>query len=429
MTAKEFEGPELRQWLRRIEGMHPSDIELGLERVTAVQERLGLKRIATVQILVAGTNGKGSTVAMIEQVAVAGGLRVGSYTSPHITHYNERVKVQGVPLDDDRLVAAFEVVEAHRGDVPLTYFEFATLAAMQALAELDLDLCVLEVGLGGRLDAVNILDADLALVTSIGLDHTDWLGSNIELIAREKAGIMRSGSPVLLGETCPRSMHDFAHSLGVSRCAQIPDQFGFGELGFYSAELETEISSDALNTLDLPKNNVALAFEALVWLTKRLPDVFSPSPAHLCEWLAGVRVAGRLQNLGVEGVRVVLDVGHNPQAAAFLSSYLAKTRQAGQSVVAIFSALADKDVANVVSQLKDQVDDWYLLPLDAPRAMSRSQLIETLETLSQPMVWCASMDEALELALEKARQQGAMVLVFGSFLVVEQAHRVLISNE
>ena len=418
------ESEALREWLDRIELMHPSEIELGLQRIKTVAHRLELKRLATNQIVVAGTNGKGSTLGLIEQAARAGDYRVGSYTSPHLHFYNERIRINGQPVDDASLIAAFEAIDQARENIPLTYFEFGTLAAMLVLSSAELDVAVLEVGLGGRLDAVNIIDADLAIITSIGLDHTDWLGDDLDTIGREKAGIMRSGAPVLLGETCPPSVSQVAIETGADLW-RIHHDFGFKEGAFYSRSLSEPVALSALKTMTLPDNNLALALQASLWLYRKLGADGQVSVDRIWHAFGSFTLPGRMQCLSVRGVSAYLDVGHNPQAAEFLARSVASRRRPGQAVYAVYSSLKEKDARSVVMALSGQVNRWFAAPLDAPRAMQYAELDAALGSASESVLLYAQFEQALKEGLNQAVTDDALVLVFGSFKVVEKAHSLL----
>ncbi len=414
----------IEQWLAHIEGQHPQNIALGLERVREVATRMQLGRPAAHTLVVGGTNGKGSTVAFIEAIGRAAGYRVGTYTSPHLLRYNERVRIDGAEADDAALVEAFEAVEAARGDTPLTYFEYGTLAALWLFQREGLDLAVLEVGLGGRLDAVNIVDADVAVITTVDIDHRDWLGDDREAIGMEKAGIIRGWKPVVLGEIDPpSSVLRRAYLVGANAI-----RFGSD----YFAEPIDETSwrwRDVSTTLELPQPqlwapvqrvNAAAAIAALSASELEIPQ------AAWAEGIASATVAGRLQAFERDGVEILVDVGHNPQAARELAAALA-TRPASGRTLAVYAALADKDVHGVVQALQPRVDQWLLAGLDGEG--SRGQSAQALQARLQDTAAAAapmhdSVGQALQQALEQARA-GDRVLVFGSFHTVAAALHVL----
>ncbi|MEB1530647.1 bifunctional tetrahydrofolate synthase/dihydrofolate synthase [Xanthomonas sp. WHRI 7945] len=409
----------LPEWLAYIEQQHPQDIAMGLERVRAVAGRMRLTRPAKKVITVGGTNGKGSTVAFVEAIARAGGWAVGSYTSPHLLRYNERVRIGGEEAGDAQLVAGFEAVEAARGDTPLTYFEYGTLAALWLFEQADLDLAVLEVGLGGRLDAVNLVDADVAVITTVDIDHTDWLGADREAIGAEKAGIARPWKPLVLGEIDPpSSVLRRAYAIGANAIRAGSD--------FFHEPIDAEQWRwrDVGTTLELPspqlrapvqRANAATAIAALRALRKALPRT------AYAEGVAAAQLRGRLQPFVRDGVEVLVDVGHNPQAARELAAALQAQPRAG-STRAVFAALADKDAAGVVQALAGQVAAWYLAGLPGARGQSGAQLQARLAgtDAAAAATVADSVAQALQQALAQA-QPGDRVLVFGSFRTAADA--------
>lgn len=408
----------LAQWLEHQQRLHAQPIALGLDRVREVAARLGTGRPARRVITVAGTNGKGSTVAFIEAIARAAGLRVGTYISPHLVRYNERVRIDGREAEDAALIVAFEAVEAARGETPLTWFEFGTLAALWLFARAGLDVAVLEVGLGGRLDAVNLVDADIALLTTVDLDHMDWLGPTREHIGREKAGVFRSGRPALVGERePPASVLERAREIGARL-----ERRGFD----FDVDANAEGLSyrDAQGALRLPHprlsapaqfDNAALATRALRLLG--LPE------AAIAAGIASAAPRARLQR--IEGVpEIVLDVGHNPQAARQLAAWLDAHSQA---TVAVFAALADKDIEGVVAPLRHAIARWHLAGLDvAGRSQSAEALAARVRNAAPDadLHPHADVDAAIRAALADAATD-ARVLVFGSFHTVGEAFAAL----
>ena len=408
----------LADWLAYIEQQHPATIDMGLERVRTVATAMGLGQPAPHTVVVGGTNGKGSTVAFVEAIARAAGWKVGAYTSPHLLQYNERVRIDGEDASDAALVAAFNAIEDARGDTTLTYFEYGTLAALHLFAGAGLDLAVLEVGLGGRLDAVNIVDADVAIITTVDIDHADWLGEDREAIGVEKAGIIRGWKPVILGETDPpSSVLARAYLLGANAIRGGSDFFAdvidaqtwrWRDVGF-SIDL-------AMPTLRGPiqLRNAASAIAALRALDKPLPR------AAIVEGVAQARIRGRLQAFERDGVEVLVDVGHNPQAARELATSLKAAPRSGRTL-AVFAALQDKDAVGVVEALAERVDAWHLAGLDGARAQSAAALQSRLAgTAAATASTHASVAVALEQALAAA-QAGDRVLVFGSFHTAAQA--------
>ena len=420
---------DLSQWLEYIQRQHPESIELGLDRVREVATRLGLGRPAAQVITVAGTNGKGSTVAFIEAIAGAGGWKVGAYTSPHLLRYNERVRIEAEEVADDALVAAFAVVEAARGDTPLTYFEFGTLAALWLFQRASLDLVVLEVGLGGRLDAVNLVDADVAVVTTVDIDHTGWLGSDRESIGREKAGIARAWKPLVLGEVDPpSSVLRHAYAIGANAIRLGSDFFHepVDAAHWRWREVGAELRLPAPRLAAPPQRaNASTAIAALRALPRALPE------AAFAQGVATATLPGRLQCLQRDGVEIVLDVAHNPQAARELAAWL--RRRPPAPTVAVFAALADKDAAAMVQALDGQVGHWYLAGLEqAGRGQDVDSLAARLAgTAAAVAAGAGSGDarvaDALDRAIAAASPAGR-VLVFGSFHTVAEALQALRSG-
>ncbi|NIJ83730.1 dihydrofolate synthase/folylpolyglutamate synthase [Xanthomonas arboricola] len=413
----------LSDWLAYIEQQHPQNIAMGLERVREVAARLQIEAPARHVIVVGGTNGKGSTVAFIEAIAQAAGWKVGSYTSPHLLRYNERVRIDGNEAGDAQLVDAFAAVEAARGQTALTYFEYGTLAALWLLQRSGLDLAVLEIGLGGRLDAVNLIDSDVAVITTVDIDHTDWLGEDREAIGTEKAGIIRAWKPVVLGEIDPpSSVLRRAYQLGANAIRAGSDYF-FEPIEAQHSDAPQWRWRDVAVTLELPLPalqapvqlaNAAAAIAALQALPVELPD------AAWAQGVANARGAGRLQRSDIDGVQVLLDVGHNPQAARALADALGAQAHTG-STHAIYAALADKDVLGVVEAVAAQVDHWALAGLDGARGQSAQALQARLQGSAAAQAAChGDVAGALRAVLAQA-SPGDRVLVFGSFHTVADA--------
>jgi dihydrofolate synthase/folylpolyglutamate synthase len=409
---------DVAAWLEHQLRLHPKNIELGLQRVRPVADVLGVLRPAARVLTVAGTNGKGSTVAMLEAACLAAGLRCGAYTSPHIERYHERIRINGREVEDADLIAAFEAVEAARAGVSLTFFEFGTLAALWLFTRAELDVAVLEVGLGGRLDAVNLVDADIALLTTVDLDHMDWLGPTREHIGREKAGVFRGGRPALIGEREPPvSVIQHAQQIGARLERRGLD---------FDVETDAEGLSyrDAQGALRLPYprlsapaqlDNGALATRALRLLG--LPD------AAIAAGIARAAPRARLQR--IEGApEIVLDVGHNPQAARQLAAWLDAH---SKPTIAVFAALADKDIEGVVAPLQHAIASWHLAGLDvAGRSQSAEALAARVRRAAPgPTLHLhADVDAGLRAALAEAAID-ARVLVFGSFHTVGEAFACL----
>jgi dihydrofolate synthase/folylpolyglutamate synthase len=421
----------LGEWLARIEAGHPrgSDgIELGLERVTRVKAALGQRETCPV-ILVAGTNGKGSTCAMLERIFVNAGYRVGLYTSPHLLRYNERIRINLQSVDDAALCSAFAKVEAARGAVPLTYFEFGTLAAWEVFAAASLDVIILEVGLGGRLDATNAYQPSVSVVTTVDLDHMEFLGPDREAIGREKAGIFRADTPAVCGDLDPpQSVRDYAAALDTPLYLRGHD-FGYQRMDhqwlFWSRSL-SETSDEAhpgtlvrrggLAHPGLRGGNQLANAATVLQVVELLRDILPVAMKDIRQGLLEVELAGRFQVLPGRPT-IVLDVAHNPQAARVLSENLGNTGFHPRTW-AVFGMLADKDIDQVIAALQDRVTDWLPCTLEGGRAANSALLNDRL--LAAGCQVSASFDQpaaALRYAQEHCGEDDR-ILAFGSFLTV-----------
>ena len=404
----------LSDWLLRIQQQHPQAIAMGLERVRAVADLMGLApKPAPCVITVGGTNGKGSTVAFLEAIARAAGLRVGTYTSPHLWRFNERIRIDGAEAGDDAIVAAFERIDAARGDTPITYFEYATLAAFDLFERAGLDLAILEVGLGGRLDATNLVDADVAVITTVDLDHMEYLGPDRESIGAEKAGILRAGKIAVFGEKDPpSSVLRRAYALGTiairGHSDYLVDRFE-GHWVWREPGFELALPYPAL-AAPVQVDNAAAAVAALRAAPLAIAD------EAFARGVAEARVPGRLQRVG-DAPETVVDVAHNPQGARQLAAWLAANPK---PTVAVFSALGDKDIEGVVAALAAHITAWHLGAITD--AGPRSLAIEALDVRvraggAAAVVAHTGLDAALEAARVAAGESGR-VLVFGSFHTV-----------
>jgi dihydrofolate synthase/folylpolyglutamate synthase len=412
-------GPtSLAQWLELLESRHPLSIELGLDRVRRVWERMGAPRPARTLVTVAGTNGKGSTVAYICSMLQALGCSQGSYTSPHLFSYNERMQIQGVKPSDRELVNSFEKVEAALDGISLSYFEFGTLAAIDWLSNTFPDFAVLEVGLGGRLDAVNILDTDCAVITSIGIDHTEYLGTDRESIGFEKAGIMRSGALAICGDpNPPQSILDTADSVGARLLCGGTDF----SLTAQDSKLEFRQRGKHLVLSDVPMagahqlNNLAAALAAVLTVQ---PDAID-HPALLNTGVQAVNLPGRLQQWPGRP-EILLDVGHNPDAARAIAQTL--EARSFTSLVCVFGMLQDKRALEVAGILDSYVAAWYCAGLGGDRGQSGLDLSREVLKLGseKPILDFQNVAQAMEAAVKNMNETSG-ILVFGSFNTVEQA--------
>lgn len=401
----------LEDWLRWQESCHATAIDLGLERVRLVAAQMGLLRPVARIVTIAGTNGKGSCAAAVEALLVSGGHSCGVYTSPHVLRYNERVKIGGEFASDEDLCRAFARVDEARGDITLTYFEFGTLAALWLFAEHQLPFWVLEVGLGGRLDATNILDPDVAIITSIALDHMEWLGNDRESIGREKAGICRRGVPLVCADPAPpQSVLLVAEDL---ECPlyRLDRDFGYRETPAGTQFWGGDESAEPM-LVHLPKPSLAAAWQAV-----RLLNIVETHP----EVLASLYLPGRLQVVHLGARRVFLDVAHNPAAMVYLAD-----RLRGQKVVLVIAMMADKNLRASLAALNVITSAWYLATIpNLPRAASAAQLSEALPK-GTVAVTLDSVSEALEQALSTSSD--LPVLVTGSFYTVAEATLCLQRN-
>lgn len=391
----------LAAWLERLETFHPADIELGLERVSAVAAKLDCLQLPGTVVTVAGTNGKGTTVAALEALALQAGKTVATYTSPHLLAYNERVRINGVAVSDQILVDAFERVEIARASTALTYFEFGTLAALVIFKAAAPELFILEVGLGGRLDAVNIIDPDLAVITSISEDHQSWLGEDRETIGVEKAGILRESIPVILADPePPRSVLERIEALGCR------------------PSFHDSLAAAELPDWPLRRENLHAAWRVAEHLG------FAPDLARAGSVFEGIDLPGRLQRLSHEDLAVVVDVAHNEAAVAHLASYLEK--QVTGRRIALFAALSDKDIHAMIRSCCGHFAAWYLMDLPGvKRALPAAEMAAQMAGLvNSPLIQCRDP----EAALERARldcQPGDTLVIFGSFYTVAELLPIL----
>jgi dihydrofolate synthase/folylpolyglutamate synthase len=405
----------LAAWLTRLESLSAHEIVLGLERVEVLLDRLDLPPPGTV-LHVGGTNGKGSCVAMLESLLGAPDRRVGCYTSPHLCRYNERIRIDGEAADDAAIVAAFERVEAVRGDVPLTYFEYGTLAALVVFADRQVDVAILEVGMGGRLDAVNAVEPTAGLITNVALDHCDWLGKDIESIAAEKAGIMRTGKPIVYGDRAPPdAIRRRAAEVGAALQLAGRDYDWTVVDGRWDWR-RGAVRLDGLALPALPGTHQLANAAAVLALLDAAGYGTLLTNERVDTALGRLRLDGRMQVLAHDP-RWLLDIAHNAAAAGALAATLALLPRPGKTV-AIFGLLDDKDVAGVVQPLAAAVDEWIVVTAESPRARPASELAQQVAELTRaPTRVAASVDAALADA-DAAAAAGDRILVTGSFYVV-----------
>ncbi len=409
----------LQEWLNLLEARHPSEIDLGLSRIAKVAQALKLTRPASHTITVAGTNGKGSTVAVMEAILLDQGRRVGAYTSPHFLNYNERIRIDGEPVKDHLLCQTFAEIEAARGDISLSYFEFGTLAALLIFASVGLDVALLEVGLGGRLDAVNIVDADIGIITNIALDHENWLGDNREQIALEKAGIARANRPLICADSdMPATLLPQLKTLNANPYVLGSADFCFRNVG-ENITLKCTDKSGAHHVFsDLPLPHVPLpsalcAVQALLLLGEPITEQV------LQQVFSKTRLPGRLQGLRVREKNIILDVAHNPAAAQLLAHNLEALKRG--AIHALFSVMADKNIAGIVMPLCDLVEHWHIPELSATsRAAKPTDIVNIVQSCGPRGVECSTyknVEAAMEEALKQMQPEDTL-LGFGSFFTV-----------
>jgi len=409
----------LDDWLAHTSALHPATIEMVLDRVRDVWKRMDLAA-PPVTVTVGGTNGKGSTCAILERILIEAGYKAGLYTSPHIQRYNERVRIGGADADDATLAAGFDRVEAARGDTPLTYFEFGTLAAFAAFHEAKIEAAILEVGLGGRLDAVNVIDTDCAIVVSVDIDHVSYLGNTREAIGFEKAGIFRKGRPAIFGDTDPPATL-VSHAQEIGADLQVLGR----EFGFKRQDHQWDFlgRKGAKRALPIPAlrgawqlKNASCALAALDEVADRLPV----SLGEVKRGLTLVTLPGRMQVLPGRPT-IVLDVAHNPHAARSLAEGLGDMGFF-ENTYAVFAMLGDKDIGGVIDEMKGRVDRWYVSAPESERAAPAGTVRELLEARHLPARTFATVAAALETARREAGANDRIV-VFGSFYTVAEALR------
>lgn len=395
----------LSDWLSYIESQHPNNIELGLDRCSAVLDKLNYDRPKNDIFTISGTNGKGSTCTFLTHFLGMKGLSVGTFTSPHFVRFNERIAINGEPVSDDIICQAFAYIEEIRGNIALTYFEFNTLAAIYIFSNANLDYWVLEVGLGGRLDSVNMIDADVAAVTSISLDHIDWLGDSLDVIAQEKVGIARKGKLLISGvNNPPKSLAVRASEIGA-------DLKQKGEDFYYNLNPNNTWSwqgnGQSINDLPIPSLPVENAATVLAILSYCSFDL---EFEVLSKLMLDASLTGRYQTL-MTSPNVILDVAHNPEAAQELQR---RIKASNKQTVAVCGMLHDKDIEAVLTCLKDDFKQWYLADLEGPRGASSDQLSQYLNTSKQ----FKSVAEAFDAAIKEVGTDDINIIVFGSFVTV-----------
>jgi len=407
----------LAEWLSWQEQLNPKEIELGLDRISTVWSKMHPAALQCPVITVAGTNGKGSSVALLDAILHAAGYQTGCYTSPHFLRYNERIKINGDEVSDQLLCESFDRIDQSRNNLPLTYFEFSTLAALDLFIAAKLDVVILEVGLGGRLDAVNMIDADAALITTISMDHMDWLGDDLEQIGREKAGIMRCGKPAVFSGGTPQSVIDVADEMGAELYLVDRDyQYTTESRGHWHWQSEAKSYSELPQPALLgkfQKQNAA----AVIMLLNTLKDQLSISDEAIKAGLQEVRLTGRFQQ--IEGlVPTYVDVAHNPEAALALRDTLSN-QPADGPLYAVFSMLEGKEIETVVATMSPIIDHWFIAPLASNRGAPVEKLMAAVSLHTNKISSSVSTIDALTAAQQQIPSDGR-VIVFGSFFTVAE---------
>jgi dihydrofolate synthase / folylpolyglutamate synthase len=405
----------LAEWLNFLENWHTTTIDLGLERVRAVALRLNLLDLGTRVITVAGTNGKGSTVAALESCYVSAGFRTGVYTSPHILQFNERIKINKAPVTDACLVDAFEQIFSVCNDITLSYFEFVTLAALWIFKHANLDICILEVGLGGRLDAVNIIDNDVSVITTIDYDHQAYLGNTRDLIAYEKAGIFRKNKPVVIMETnIPETLLSHAKILNTPMYAYQKAYHAIEHGNVWDFHYGDIQMNDLALSPQIPISNLATALMAIQLLQEDLPV----TSAAIQMGLKNFFIVGRCHLLH-QLPDIYIDVAHNTQSVARFRAFLDNKKQT-KKCYAIFSALSDKPVTEMILPFIDYVDEWYIAPIFHPRALTMEQLIAAFSECTEKVPNTAhDLTQAFHNVLARINKHDIMI-VYGSFFTVAE---------
>jgi dihydrofolate synthase/folylpolyglutamate synthase len=421
MTQSHLKRKNLTEWLCYLESIHSVEIELGLKRIAAVAKHLNIAFPKSTVITVAGTNGKGTTCAFLENALLAQNLTCAVYSSPHIERFNERLRLNRCEVSDNALVSAFEIIESARGDITLTYYEYTTLAALLILMAEQPEVIILEVGLGGRLDATNLIDADIAVITTIDLDHQAFLGNTREAIGFEKAGIMRANKVVVVGDTNPpSSLITYANDIGAityAREQKFTVEQGHNDIWHWRSSYHV---FSALTLCQIPQDNVATAIMVLSVLADKLS--LSLDSAFINQVITQTKVAGRMEKFTLD-CDVILDVGHNPQAARYLAAQLQQLNY--PKVHAVLGMLADKDITNTIAPLLPEVAHWYIGTLDINRGCEAKKVLESTEIDPAKVNCFDNVSQAFKMAKKNAKATD-LILVFGSFYTVAEIRRLLV---
>jgi dihydrofolate synthase/folylpolyglutamate synthase len=406
----------LNSWLERIQSLGPKEIELGLERISPIYEKLIRPFIKSKTIVVGGTNGKGTTVEFLSQLLISKKRSVGTFTSPHLFNFNERIKVNGQAVPERYIINSFKLIEENKGSVQLTYFDFSTLAALLIFNEFKVDVMVLEIGLGGRLDPVNIVDSDIAILTNVELDHQDWLGNTREIIGKEKAAIFRSQKPVILGQhSIPESVLEKAIELQ-NQVYRVGGRFDYQVDGLqkkwsYSFSGQKAITFSQIHLNNLSVSSLSSALTAFCILEE---DVKIDIEAVLKK----TDLKGRCEL--IEN-RFLLDVSHNESSARYLSAFLERNFESDREISAVFGVMSDKDINSIIKPLLGRVKNWYATSPDIERSMDSNELSKLISLKSPSQVNQVKNVKEACLKAHEETGEGGLILIFGSFYTVAEA--------
>ena len=406
----------LNSWLEHIQSLGPKEIELGLERISPIYEKLIRPFIKSKTIVVGGTNGKGTTVEFLSQLLISKKRSVGTFTSPHLFNFNERIKVNGQAVPERYIINSFKLIEENKGSVQLTYFDFSTLAALLIFNEFKVDVMVLEIGLGGRLDPVNIVDSDIAILTNVELDHQDWLGNTREIIGKEKAAIFRSQKPVILGQhSIPESVLEKAIELQ-NQVYRVGGRFDYQVDGLqkkwsYSFSGQKAITFSQIHLNNLSVSSLSSALTAFCILEE---DVKIDIEAVLKK----TDLKGRCEL--IEN-RFLLDVSHNESSARYLSAFLERNFETDREISAVFGVMSDKDINSIIKPLLRRVKNWYATSPDIERSMDSNELSKLISLKSPSQVNQVKNVKEACLKAHEETGEGGLILIFGSFYTVAEA--------
>ena len=406
----------LDDWLKYIETLRPNEDEFSLERIRPIYEELIGKPVAKKIVIVGGTNGKGTTVEFLQELCKSQSISVGSYTSPHLFNFNERIRLNGNSVSDNQIISAFKQIEEKRGSTHLTYFDFATMAAFIIFSKANLDMAVLEIGIGGRFDPVNLVEPDVSILTSVDLDHQNWLGRTTEDIGREKAAIFRTNKPAILGQNnLPKSVYEEANKLG-ALIVQLDSHF---RIELNSKEEWTYILDDEFKIDGLKIGNLSL--QAAASALTAFFTLGGINESCLKDVINSTKLKGRCD---LVNNRFLLDVSHNPASAIQLSKYLERNYEESKKIYAIFGVMKDKDVVDIILSIKNYVSKWYATSPNIERSLSATDLSTILsESVEEEVVATTSIRNAVDTALIESEDE--LILIFGSFYTISEAFEII----